>query len=63
MVEGQAAPYRATVKWAVVIRVCAAVGWKGRTPLFRISKSMTAVDFVEFMKKTAIPAMIVCMEI
>ena len=58
MVEGQAPGYRPTVKWAVVIHVWAAVGWKSRTPLFRIPKSMTAVEFAHFMETTAVPAMI-----
>ena len=58
IVEGQTSPYRHTSKWAVVIRVWAAVGWMGRPPLFRIPKAMTGAAFARFMAKTAVPAMI-----
>jgi len=58
VVEGQTAGYRPTVKWAVVIRVWAAVSWEGRTKLFRIPKAMTAVEFARFMQDKAVPAMI-----
>ena len=57
VVEGHTAPYRPTVKWNVVIRVWAAVGWEGRTPLFRIPKAVTSPQFAKFLKQEAVPAM------
>ena len=57
VVEGKAAPYRPSERWAVSIRVWAAVGWKGRTKLFRIPKSMTAAEFARFMERKGVPAM------
>ena len=57
IVEGTTRPYRRTGRWAFSIRVWAAVGWKGRTRLFRIPKSMTAAEFARFMERKGVPAM------
>ena len=38
-IEGEIPPYRPTAKWAFSVRVWAAVGRNGRTPLLRIPKS------------------------
>ena len=51
ILEGETAPYRQTAKWVFSVRVWAAVGRKGRTPLLRIPKSMTAVAFAKFMSE------------
>lgn len=52
----EAAP-RETVKWPPRIRVWAAISSKGKTPLVRIPKKMTAAEFADLLSTKLIPLM------
>jgi transposase len=57
VVEGSEAAPRETVKWPPRIRIWAAISAKGKTPLVRIPKSMTAEDFETLLKEKLLPLM------
>jgi transposase len=52
---GNAAAPRETVKWPPRIRLWAAISAKGKTPLVRIPKSLTAEEFEKLLRRKLLP--------